>query len=525
MKKFMMILVCLLVSINVVSAQEYKTYYSEYGIWSDYSLDVYTKDDLKDVEVERRYKWFKNEERGEYLRYDIGINNYDRLDKNNYKYTDFSVWQTKSIESVKDRVIETKKQYGYKKIKPINTIYIYNNLFKTEEVNLNQIEIYNNGKKVNFSATCGGCSANYTLANISGLLILELDNYYYFDDMEIKIKPINIKDIELLRFMVAAPSLDNNTYLDVYYEAEYKPSNSDTEIYLTVRNFSKGNPRYEEEVIYDSAPYASISDVVREFNLYRFKDKLYYFYTYDRKYVDGYFKIKDGYEKDEENYVDYYRYRNRDKLMINDYIEISEKNKKIDDYIQSTTDYNIDGVIDYTKNGLYDIKVKTYFITKDVKVLININSNNLEDSNKNDGDSKLEDNKNNQNNNSNFDSETKKGNEILDDYQNLENRYDDKLVEKSNTIKKRSSLDNRNNKEESNCQEKLEEVTLKSDDNEKKLKLSNQAYDYLNSSLLKINNNGFSVGLSWYLWLLLLIIILIIIIIIILKRKKNKNKF
>ena len=366
---------------------------------------------------------------------------------------------------------------------------------------------------------------NYTLANISGLLILELDNYYYFDDMEIKIKPINIKDIELLRFMVAAPSLDNNTYLDVYYEAEYKPSNSDTEIYLTVRNFSKGNPRYEEEVIYDSVPYASISDVVREFNLYRFKDKLYYFYTYDRKYVDGYFKIKDGYEKDEENYVYYYRYRNRDKLMINDYIEISEKNKKIDDYIQSTTDYNIDGVIDYTKNGLYDIKVKTYFITKDVKVLININSNNLEDSNKNDGDSKLEDNKNNQNNNSNFDSETKKGNETLDDYQNLENRYDDKLVEKSNTIKKRSNLDNRNNKEESNCQEKLEEVTLKNDDNEKKLKLSNQAYDYLNSSLLKINNNGFSVGLSWYLWLLLLIIILIIIIIIILKRKKNKNKF
>ena len=37
--------------------------------------------------------------------------------------------------------------------------------------------------------------------------------------------------------------------------------------------------------------------------------------------------------------------------------------------------------------------------------------------------------------------------------------------------------------------EKLEEVTLKNDDNEKKLKLSNQAYDYLNSSLLKINNN------------------------------------
>ena len=59
MKKFMMILVYLLVSINVVSAQEYKTYYSEYGNWSDYSLDVYTKDDLKDVEVERRYNYAK----------------------------------------------------------------------------------------------------------------------------------------------------------------------------------------------------------------------------------------------------------------------------------------------------------------------------------------------------------------------------------------------------------------------------------------------------------------------------------
>ena len=28
-----------------------------------------------------------------------------------------------------------------------------------------------------------------------------------------------------------------------------------------------------------------------EATLYLYKDKLYYFYTYDRKYVDGYFKI------------------------------------------------------------------------------------------------------------------------------------------------------------------------------------------------------------------------------------------
>ena len=153
--------------------------------------------------------------------------------------------------------------------------------------------------------------------------------------------------------------------------------------------------------------------------------------------------------------------------------------------------YEIEGNIDYTKNGLYNVKVKTYFLTKDILVLINIKENE-----KNSKDEKL-----------------------VDDYKELEKKYDNLLEEK---VEDRSSDEVI---EENSCKKELEKVTLKNDDNEKKLKLSNQAYDYLNSSLLKVNNNGFELELSWYLWLLFLILLLLIIIVMILKKRKTKNKF
>ena len=112
-----------------------------------------------------------------------------------------------------------------------------------------------------------------------------------------------------------------------------------------------------------------------------------------------------------------------------------------------------------------------------------------------------------------------KDEKLVDDYKELEKKYDNLLEEK---VEDRSSDEVI---EENSCKKELEKVTLKNDDNEKKLKLSNQAYDYLNSSLLKVNNNGFELELSWYLWLLFLILLLLIIIVMILKKRKTKNKF
>lgn len=497
MKKIMYVLCILLVcNVNMVKALENNIYYSNYGDWSDYSKDNYSKTGLMDVEVERRYKWFKKKERGEYLSYDEGIKKYDNVDKDNYKYSEFSEWKQTVPEEITGRIIEKKKKYLVKKIKPIKSIYVIGGDFKTEKVDLNQIDIFNKGEKINFESVCGDCSDFYKLKNKSGVLIIELDDFYYFDNLEIIIKPTDPQNINSLNFLITRPK-ENSNEESVFYRFTYNRNDNNNFINLNINNFDKVNPDYENGVYYNELPNLLPSDYQEEINYYRYKDKLYYFYSYEKEYIDGYFKEKNGHEKDDSDYIDYYRYRNRDKIEFSEYIEINKSDQFLEDYINSTTEYEIDGNIDYNKNGLYHIKVKTYFVTKDVTVLINIKENNKE---------------------------SIKDKKMLENYKDLEKKYND-LVKEKNIDKKATDRKDSEVIDDSGCKEELEKVILKNDDNEKKLKLTNQAYDYLNSSLLKIGNRDFELGLSWYLWLLFLILLLLIIIIIILKKRKNKNKF
>lgn len=538
MKKFLLFLVLFLISASV-NAQ---TYYSDYGKWSKYSKKNISDSELREVEVERRYKWYKNKEEGEYLLYNDGINKYESVNWNNYLETDYSDWNLNKPSELQGRIIENYKNYAVKKVKPIKNIYILNGCFKSETVNLNKIEIYSQNKLVNFTSICGGCTDKYALNNISGFLMIELDDYYYFDDLTIIINPLNKKDINSLKFMITAPILDSDEE-QIYYDFIYE-SSDDNYIKLDVKNFNIVSVEYEEEKIYSELPTISYSDKIREINYYRYKDRLYYFYNNKKEYLEGYFNSYNNYIKDENDYIDYFRYRTRDKLEIGEYIEIESKQKHVEDYINSTVKYQIDGSIDYNKNGIYIIDVKTYFISKTVPVLVNIKENEKNDIVIVEKDSQtLID---------SYDKLKKENKQILDDYNNMKDKqntlindynklleeksllyldHENLKTEKNNLFLNYQSITNKYNKllkeknsdsvESNRCQEELEKAILQNNDNEKKLKLSNQAYDYLNSSLLKIDKTNFELGFEWYLWLLLLIILLIIFIIIILKKRKK----
>lgn len=500
MKKILVLLVSLLVSFNV-SAKENNIYYSNYSDWSNFSVNEINSSELIEVKKERRFRWYKNKKVGEYLTLEEGIKKYNNLDKDNSKYSDYSDWSLEKKEDSENVVVEKEKRYLVKRIKPINAIYIFSGSFNSEHVDLNKIEIYDNGKKVGIKPTWTG---NYIIDKDEGVVELILDDYYYLDDLTIIIKPINMSDINTMYILASAP-IDSESYY-FYYWMMYENKGEDN-ITINVKNFTKYAPQYEEEIC-SYIPELKYSDEIEELMYYRYKNKLYYFYDYDKEYIDGYFITKEGYEKDESQYIDYYSYKNRDKIEISDYIEITDKKQKLEDYIKSSTEYTIDGVVDYNKNGIYHINIKTYFLDKNIPVIVNIleNDKNVISSTV---DNLMID-KNNEN-------------ELLNKYNNLQIEYK-KLLEKT----KNNSIDYKNNKQENNelvCEKQLEEISLKNDDNEKKLKLSNQAYDYLKNSLLKIDNNEFQFGLSWYLWLLFLIILLIIIIILIIKKRKNKNKF
>lgn len=358
MKKVLLFLGLFFIGISVKA----QTYYSDYGTWSKYTTDIINENELREMEVERRYKWYKSECDGEYLLYNDGINNYEFFDLDNYKETRYSSWSLDVKEEVFGRTIENKTNYSVKKVKPIKKIYITSGRFTTREVNLNEIKIYNKDKIVNFTSICGECSEKYTMDNISGILIIELDNYYYFDDLTIVIKPIDKSVINSLNFMVTTP-LENSNEERIYYLFLYEKNDED-DITLNVKDFDKIDPEYEEEQIYQEKPKLSYSDELKEINYYRYKDKLYYFYNIKKVYLSNYLKEKDGYIKDENDYLDYYRYRNRDKLELDDYIEINNKEESVEDYIKSTTEYKINGSINYDKNGVYIVNVETYFIKK-----------------------------------------------------------------------------------------------------------------------------------------------------------------
>lgn len=537
MKKILLFLTLFVTGISV-SAKEVSTYYSDYGKWSEFSIESVSKTDLIEVEVERRYKWYKVLTESEYLLYDEGIQKYENVDLNNYQYTDYSEWNLEEPSEEKDRIIESEERYAVKKAKPIKKIYIMGGKFTKEKVNLNEIEIYNKNKLVEFDYICGGCSEKYTLENENGILIIDLDDYYYFDDLNIVIRPINNSDIKELSFLVTAP-IENKDGEKIYYSFLYKNNNED-KIEFNVKDVSIVNPQYEEEKIYKTLPTLSYSDVVQKLNFYRYKDKLYYFYNNLTEYLNGYFKEYEGCIKDDNDYIDYFRYRSRDKLEISDYIEINKKDDQIDNYINSTVQYQLHGDIYYDKNGIYEINVETYFMSENIPVLVNI-VNNEKDNNdlmddynqlKKDYEKILED--------YNKLKDAKK--EILDNYEKVKKENDtlnyeyEKLKNEKNNLflnyqaisNKYNSLIDKNNSdylEENKCKEELETIRLKNEDNEKKLKLTNQAYDYLKKSLLKIGENNFEWGFNWYLLLFFLLILIVILIINMLRKRKNKNKF
>ena len=110
---------------------------------------------------------------------------------------------------------------------------------------------------------------------------------------------------------------------------------------------------------------------------YRYKDRLFYHSKPIDKEKDGYYAYVEGYAKRGTDYKDYYRYQTRDKIDVPDIIVITDSSKNVSDYIISTCEYQIEGEIDYQKNGLYKIKIVTDFIeiSADVEIIIKENAN------------------------------------------------------------------------------------------------------------------------------------------------------
>lgn len=488
MKKIILLLIVLF-SLNInVQASTKDVYYSEYSDFSAFSETEVSSSDLVDVESERRYRWYKNNITSEYMLYEDGIVKYDLFDLEDYQGSEFSDWQYEQPASTFGRVIEEKKEYKVNKLKPIQTLMIGNFSFDVDTVDFGQIEIYLNNQKIDYQYICGGCSG--ISFEESGFIMIDFYETYYLKDLTIKIIGSDIDKINSFKIHAVEPMIvdvPSNIYATYTYQ-----SNGETNLTISETDFNIINPKYEEEVIYNEIPDIGVLDNIVIDTYYRYKDRYYYFYNTEKEYIEGYYLDYPEYIKDEKDYKDYYRYRTREKVVIENEMTITRYKDKLEDFIISTADYDIETDINYLKNGVYSVRYVTPFQTINKTVTVDIEENQLRDE---------------------LEILTEEYNDLLNEYnsvqhdlnqlkdQNIYNNeqqikyeqlLDDytKLTNQSQTIISDNDYVNSLKEENKQCDDNLLQVKIQNDDYEKKLKLSNQANDYLKESILDIQQES-----------------------------------
>ena len=521
MKKII-ILILLLLSFNIrIKALDYDTYYSDYRDYSDYREEEIIEDDLIDVDVEKRYRWYKEVRDGDYVK--VGDDGYQYVDYSNYTLTDFSDWDNGIIDSNDDKIVETRTKYRAKKVKPINKFLIGQFDVNGGSTNVSSIKIYYEDSEIDYNIlyldkkTDIGVSENL-------FLYIELGDYYYLSDLTVEITSTEFDRVNSFS-VYALRSTDIDYVDDIYYIYEFS-GNDNNVLKLSSSDFVMRNPSYEEEVILDNIGDTAYYDVVDIINEYRYQDKLYYSYNIKREYVDGYYKNLDGYLRDDNDYKLYYRYRNRDRIDIANEIIIDDYNKKLDDFVSASTSYKMRGDIDYYKNGKYYVKYITDFVEVDKEVIVDIMDNDIRESLS----SLMEE----------YDELKSEYQKVVDNYNSLFTQYNSKMNEiellnnhqeysasfYDSTVISDDYLDKIKKAEEERnaCLLDLDNMRLRNDDNEKKLKLSDQVNEYLEHSLLNISKENKIENFNLIPFIIFGLLVLILVIIII-KKKLRKNKF
>lgn len=515
------------ITFNVEAKQ---IFYSAYSDFSEYSLNKIESSELINVEVERRYRWYKENKIGEYRTFLSDNSSFDYVDFNDERNSSFSPWQEEEPNTAENRVIEEKVFYQVKTPQPIQYISFINTL--DGKLSLKDIEVYYMDDKIDFDISLYNTSDNVSV-NKDGCITLDLKKYYNLEDIFIKIGDINFDNIWAITASASVLSDDGTYKINYFTYFIEKPLESYLEI--NPKDWSMLGDRYNEEQIYETLPnYGSLS-VVTPIKLYRYKDPEYYFYNVKKDYVDGYFANYDGLIKDENDYQDYYRYQIRDKFEISDDIIITDYNQTLSNYFTSTADYQINTNLDINKNGIYEAEFVTYFntIKKPVHVSIVENALKEQQNDNNTQNSDLKEENNNLKNQLDL---------VILENQKLNNNINSLIVENDklkqelsqfnkdylNLVNQYNSLKNQKLEEsvvyDNECSLKLEEALNKFEDSDKKLKLSNQANEYLQKSLLQIDDKGvIKIEKNKLIGFIIFLILLLILLIIFLKKLSDKN--
>lgn len=394
MKRFLLIIILFLSFINV----EAKTYYSPYTDYSDFQEEKIEESDIVSVKKERRYKFYQiNKVIGKYLPLGKTSRLYPEIDETDFYQTEFSNWLPHKPAYEINRVIETKKGYSYRDL--IKTKYLqFYDLQGGNGLVISELEIFNKDNKIDYQVIDqnqdfinrlkdGNYYDNSNLIANGSKIIIDLQGEYELDDLTVKIYLYDETDTQknIKIYYTGSEKFANDIVASLSYIHcfTYSDVNEIEPFIYTSKDLYKYSSKYTSKIYSLEYPLEKEGRKITKETLYRYNDIVYRHYRNDKTYLDGYYLKSDGFIKDTSQFKDFYSYRIRDKVVLDDNLIFKDKKRTIKDLVLETTtdDIKIESDFDINKNGKYQIKFILPFKSITKTATVDILKNNLNELN------------------------------------------------------------------------------------------------------------------------------------------------
>ncbi|MDD4283160.1 MAG: hypothetical protein PHX03_05170, partial [Bacilli bacterium] len=410
MKKLLITIIFILFTIKSVGAST-NTYYSEYSDYGPQSDVKPEETELVDVKKTIMYKYYKEEKNyGDY--YLINNNNelFPYADTNDFIKTGYTDWSENIPQNQVGRSIKNRDIYYYQNMKKIRYIHFTDIKGGKEQLNINEIIVTENNHNIPYTIYCNGCSTNFfekiTNEKINyensyllygGYLRLDLGEYYNISDLNVKFYITDISNSEK-RYSLSTSReepFNSKIYSNVMTKMYFKHNdyNEIKEISHKLDEINLISPEWETKIKSYNPIIATKTRKVEQRKEYSYQDTLYRHYNYQKNYTNDYYEESPlGYPiKDESEYIEYYQSRYRDKVTLKSKIIIENEEQKLEDFVveNTTNELNINGIINYEENGVYEVTYIFPFIQLDKLVYVNIAP---KEESKDDGDEDMDNN-------------------------------------------------------------------------------------------------------------------------------------
>lgn len=359
MKKLLFVFLVSFIFIGVSFATD--IYYTDYGVFSEYSSEVVVSNELINVISETRYNWYK--ETSEKIGYSI-FNQFDKFDIEDCYESAYSDWSDEFIESNEGNVVESRNIYKYYTVLDVKIINFYNFYSSEGFTDITDIVVTYKGEIVDFSYSCNDC--NDLVINNGGSIKLELSNKYPIHEVDVT---ISFKDINIsynMTYETSGAFIYGFTQFSNISDFEYT-HNVLTNNNLVITDWAGAGfstVNYINDYHYDK--YLAVQ--------YRSKNLMCMEYEDVILYSDNYYKEQYlDYEKGEE--VEFYAYQMRDKIVV-DFIDVIDKNFILNDLvIFSSAFYEITSDLNLDYNGVYNVLIKVDDLEISKELVVNIDDN------------------------------------------------------------------------------------------------------------------------------------------------------